>query len=66
MKITKKELKTLNEATIISMELLGSGLVDEETIESVCSGLDVNSNSFYQARAIVARLIRKTKRKTWK
>lgn len=58
MKLTKKELETLNEATIIAMELLGAGLVDEETLESVCSGLNVKPESFTQAREIVARLMR--------
>lgn len=58
MKLTKNELETLNQATIIGMELLGLGLVDEETLESVCSGLDVNPESFSQAREIVAKLMR--------
>ncbi len=60
MKLTKKELETLNQATIIGMELLGVGLVDEDTIESVCKGLDVDidSNSFYQAREVVVKLMR--------
>lgn len=63
MKLTKKELETLNQATIIAMELLGAGLVDEDTIESVCSGLGSNGyyikpESFTQAREIVAKLMR--------
>jgi len=58
MKLSKKELETLNQATIIAMELIGAGLVDEETLESVCSSLDVNSESFTQAREIVAKLMR--------
>ena len=58
MKLTKNELETLNQATIIGMELLGLGFVDEETLESVCSGLDVNPESFSQAREIVAKLMR--------
>ena len=63
MKLTKKELETLNQATIIGMELVGAGLVDEETLESVCSGLDVNPESFTQAREIVARLMREQNEK---
>lgn len=57
-KLTTKELETLNQATIIAMELIGVGLVDEETLESVCSGLDVNPESFAQAREIIAKLMR--------
>ena len=58
MKLSKKELETLNQATIIAMELIGAGLVDEETLQSVCFGLDVNPESFTQAREIVAKLMR--------
>ncbi|BAQ85202.1 hypothetical protein [uncultured Mediterranean phage uvMED] len=60
MKLSKKELETLNQATIVAMELIGAGLVDEETLESVCKGLDVDidSNCFYQAREIIAKLMR--------
>ena len=60
MKLTKDELETLNQATIIAMELYSCDLINEDTIESVCKGLDVDidSNSFYQAREIVAKLMR--------
>lgn len=65
MKLTKKELETLNQATIIGLELLGAGLVDDETIESVCRGLDIDidANSFYKAREIVAKLMREQNEK---
>jgi len=60
MILTKKEIETLNQATIVMIELIGCDLIDEDTIESVCKGLDVDidSNSFYQAREIVAKLMR--------
>jgi hypothetical protein len=60
MKLTKKEVETLNQATIVMIELIGCDLIDEDTIESVCKGLDVDidSNCFYQAREVAAKLMR--------
>ena len=42
------------------MELIGSDLVDADTIESVCKGLGINADAttLFNAREVVAKLMR--------